>query len=179
MSGGPFYAHDIGGFAIGNPTPELYVRWTQAGVMCSHTRFHGIGEREPWVYGEEAEAIVREWLHWRYRMIPYLQGCALEAGQTGMPVMRAMALAFPGDRVAQGFEMQYMLGPACWWPRWLNPVAMCAITCRPASGMTYGKKPGLKVRLLLSGRCRWIGSRYLAKRGTYCRLDRLYKTPAN
>jgi alpha-D-xyloside xylohydrolase len=29
-----------------------------------------------------------------------------------MPVMRAMALVFPGDRVARGFEMQYMLGPA-------------------------------------------------------------------
>ena len=23
--------------------------------MASHTRFHGIGEREPWVYGEKAE----------------------------------------------------------------------------------------------------------------------------
>jgi alpha-D-xyloside xylohydrolase len=112
MSGGPFYAHDIGGFAIGNPAPELYIRWAQAGVMCSHTRFHGIGEREPWVYGEEAEAIVRKWLHWRYRLIPYLQGCALEASQTGMPVMRAMALVFHEDRVARGFEGQYMLGPA-------------------------------------------------------------------
>jgi len=112
MSGGPFYAHDIGGFAVGNPTPELFIRWTQAGVMCSHTRFHGIGEREPWVYGEEAEAIVREWLHWRYRMIPYLQACALEASQSGMPVMRAMPLAFPQDRVAWAFEEQYLLGPA-------------------------------------------------------------------
>ena len=112
MSGGPFYAHDIGGFAIGNPSPELYVRWAQAGVMCSHTRFHGIGEREPWVYGEEAEAIVRTWLRWRYQMIPYLQSCALEASQTGMPVMRAMPLAFPNDRVVWSFEEQYMLGPA-------------------------------------------------------------------
>lgn len=112
MSGGPFYAHDIGGFAVGNPSPELYIRWAQAGVMCSHTRFHGIGEREPWCYGEEAETIVRNWLQWRYRLIPYLQGCALEASQTGMPVMRSMALAFPGDRVARGFELQYMFGPA-------------------------------------------------------------------
>ena len=80
--------------------------------MCSHTRFHGIGEREPWVYGEEAEAIVRTWLRWRYQMIPYLQSCALEASQTGMPVMRAMPLAFPNDRVVWSFEEQYMLGPA-------------------------------------------------------------------
>jgi len=112
MSGGPFYAHDIGGFAIGNVEPELFVRWAQAGIMASHTRFHGIGEREPWVYGEEAESIVRKWLEWRYRLIPYLQGCALEANTTGMPVMRAMLLAFPEDRLSWQFDQQYMLGPS-------------------------------------------------------------------
>jgi alpha-D-xyloside xylohydrolase len=110
LSGGPFYAHDIGGFAIGNPEPELYIRWAQAGVMASHTRFHGIGEREPWVYGEQAENIVRKWLAWRYQLIPYLQGCALEASQTGMPVMRSMVLSFPDDRIAWQFDQQYMLG---------------------------------------------------------------------
>ena len=110
MSGGPFYAHDIGGFAKGNVEPELYVRWAQAGVMASHTRFHGLGEREPWVYGEEAENIVRRWLEWRYRLIPYLQACALEAASSGMPVMRAMPLAFPNDRLAWNFDQQYLLG---------------------------------------------------------------------
>ena len=110
MSGGPFYAHDIGGFAIGNPEPELYIRWAQAGVMASHTRFHGLGEREPWVYGEQAEEIIRKWLAWRYQLIPYLQGCALEASQTGMPVMRSMVLSFPDDRIAWQFDQQYMLG---------------------------------------------------------------------
>jgi len=112
MSGGPFYAHDIGGFAIGNPEPELYIRWAQAGVMASHTRFHGLGEREPWVYGEQAEEIIRKWLAWRYQLIPYLQGCALEASQTGMPVMRSMVLSFPEDRIAWQFDQQYMLGGA-------------------------------------------------------------------
>jgi alpha-D-xyloside xylohydrolase len=112
MSGGPFYSHDIGGFAIGNPDPELYVRWAQAGIMVSHTRFHGLGEREPWVYGEKAEDIVRQWIEWRYRLIPYLQGCALEASQTGMPVMRAMPLAFPDDQLAWQFDQQYLFGPS-------------------------------------------------------------------
>jgi alpha-D-xyloside xylohydrolase len=110
MSGGPFYAHDIGGFAIGNPEPELYIRWAQAGVMASHTRFHGLGEREPWEYGEQAESIVRKWLEWRYQLIPYLQACALEAHQTGIPVMRSMVLSFPNDRIAWQFDQQYMLG---------------------------------------------------------------------
>ena len=112
MSGVPFYAHDIGGFAIGQPSPELYVRWAQAGVMASHTRFHGIGLREPWEFGEQAEKIVRQWLEWRYRLIPYLQACAQIASETGLPVMRAMPLAFPDHPPAWCFNEQYLLGPA-------------------------------------------------------------------
>jgi alpha-D-xyloside xylohydrolase len=116
MSGVPFYSHDIGGFYHRSPgTPpdvDLYVRWTQAGVMASHTRFHGTSPREPWHFGETAERIVRRWLEWRYRLIPYLQACAYEAHRTGLPVMRAMPLACPGDPAAWGFEEQYLLGPA-------------------------------------------------------------------
>lgn len=115
MSGVPFYTHDIGGFYdLGKlkPPAEHYIRSMQVGVLSSHTRFHGTTPREPWEFGEEAERIVREWLTLRYRLIPYLEACAEEASRTGMPVMRAMPLAFPKDRVARGFEEQYMLGPA-------------------------------------------------------------------
>jgi alpha-D-xyloside xylohydrolase len=120
MSGGAFYAHDIGGFygsqqgnhllGEGMPDPELYIRWAQAGIMASHTRFHGTSPREPWYYGDQAEEIIRNWLGWRYRLIPYLQGCALEAKETGIPVMRSMALAFPEELLTWPFEQQYMLG---------------------------------------------------------------------
>lgn len=112
MSGGAYYSHDIGGFGTGNPPPELYIRWAQAGVMMSHTRFHGAGLREPWFYGAEAEAIVKKWLNWRYRLIPYLQCCALQACESGLPLMRAMPLAYPGDPVSWSYEEQYMLGPS-------------------------------------------------------------------
>jgi alpha-D-xyloside xylohydrolase len=120
MSGGATYAHDIGGFygaqtgggllGGGMPEPELYIRWAQAGVMASHTRFHGTSPREPWHFGSEAEEIVRQWLAWRYRLIPYLQACALQAQQTGLPFMRAMPLAFPQEPLCWQFEHQYMLG---------------------------------------------------------------------
>jgi alpha-D-xyloside xylohydrolase len=112
MSGAPFYSHDIGGFYGEQPDAELYVRWVQAGVMASHTRFHGTTPREPWHFGDEAERIVRDWLAWRYRLLPYLEACALEAHRTGMPVMRAMPLAFPDDPLASRFEEQYLLGPS-------------------------------------------------------------------
>jgi len=122
LSGAPFYAHDIGGFygcestggvlGGGMPETELYIRWAQAGILASHTRFHGTSPREPWEFGEEAEQIIRRWLGLRYQLIPYLQDCALEASQTGMPVMRAMPLAYPDDPLSWSFETQYMLGPA-------------------------------------------------------------------
>ncbi len=115
MSGVPFHTHDIGGFSSldgGKPTPEFYVRSTQVGVLSSHTRFHGQSVREPWEFGAEAEAIVRDWIDLRYRLLPYLEQCAAEASETGLPVMRAMPLAFPDEPLAWGFEEQYMLGPA-------------------------------------------------------------------
>ena len=111
LSGGACYATDVGGF-LGPPEPELYVRWAQAAVFASHLRFHGTTPREPWVFGERIEAIIRDWLELRYRLIPYLEGCLEEAARTGMPVMRAMPLAFPDQPELWPFETQYMFGPS-------------------------------------------------------------------
>ena len=110
MAGAPFYSHDIGGFYGGPPDAELYVRWLQAGVMGPFCRIHGIGPREPWYFGEEAETITREWLGLRYRLLPYLERQVKEATVSGMPVMRSMVLAFPDQKRTWGFETQYMLG---------------------------------------------------------------------
>ena len=111
LSGAPCYATDIGGFYGPQPDAELFIRWTQAAVFCSHMRFHGIGPREPWAFGEETEAIVRDFIELRYRLIPYLQGVLEQAVQQGVPVMRAMALAFPEDPAAWAFDNQYLFGP--------------------------------------------------------------------
>ena len=113
LSGVPFHATDLGGFyGSAQPTPELFLRWLAAGVFASHLRFHGIGVREPWGFGEEAEAIARRWLEWRMRLVPYLVGVGEEAALSGLPVMRAMPLAFPEDRAARAFETQFCCGPA-------------------------------------------------------------------
>jgi alpha-D-xyloside xylohydrolase len=111
MSGAPYHSSDVGGFyGSAQPTAELFVRWLQMAVFGSHLRMHGIGEREPWAFGVEAEAIVRKWLAFRYRLIPYLQSVIAEATTTGLPVMRAMALAFPRDALTRSYETQFMCG---------------------------------------------------------------------
>ena len=110
LSGGACYATDIGGFYGPQPDAELLVRWTQAAVFASHLRFHGIGPREPWIFGEAVEGIIRDWLVLRYRLIPYLEACLEEAARSGLPPMRAMPLACPDEPEAWGFDTQYLLG---------------------------------------------------------------------
>jgi len=110
LSGGPYYATDVGGFYGDTRDPELYVRWAQAAVYSAHMRLHGIGPREPWSYGPEAEAAVNATLRLRERLRPYLQRCLEQSHHTGLPVQRAMALACPADRTARSFENQFFLG---------------------------------------------------------------------
>jgi alpha-D-xyloside xylohydrolase len=110
MSGVPFYAHDIGGFYGDRRDPELYVRWAQAAIFFSHMRFHGVGPREPWSYGKEAEDAVMKVLALRAQLAPRLERAAREASETGMPVQRAMALACPDDPASFGFEEQFFCG---------------------------------------------------------------------
>jgi alpha-D-xyloside xylohydrolase len=113
MSGVPYYATDVGGFyGAQQPDTELYLRWTANGIFCSHFRYHGIGEREPWAFGAEAEAVAKKLLTFRYRLIPYMAGAAEQAARAGLPLMRAMPLAFPADRLARSFEGQYLFGDA-------------------------------------------------------------------
>lgn len=110
-SGVPWYASDIGGFYGGPPDAELYVRWCQAAVSASHMRFHGIGTREPWSFGEEALTHVRAALALRYQLIPYIEKHLAEASRSGLPLTRPMALAFPDAPEAWAFDTQYLFGP--------------------------------------------------------------------
>ena len=111
LSGVPFYATDIGGFyGSKQPDAELYLRWLQWSVFSSHMRVHGVGAREPWAFGGEAEAIAKRWLCFRYRLLPYLKAMCDEASSRGLPVMRAMCLAFADDRLAWPFEEQFLCG---------------------------------------------------------------------
>lgn len=109
MSGIPFWSSDIGGYR-GMPSPELFVRWAQFTLFCSHARMHGDSAREPWEFGDQAYAIVRAYVELRYRLFPYIYSAALEAAQTGMPVIRAMPLAFPDDPNTYDKDLQYMFG---------------------------------------------------------------------
>jgi alpha-D-xyloside xylohydrolase len=97
LSGFGFWSHDIGGLEQ-TATPDLYKRWCAFGLLSSHSRLHGSQSyRVPWLFAEEAVAVLRFFTKLKCRLMPYLYGAACEAHETGVPVMRAMLLEFPDD----------------------------------------------------------------------------------
>jgi len=107
-----FWSHDIGGFE-GNPPPAVYKRWLQFGLLSSHSRLHGSSSyRAPWLIDEESCDVLRVFTHLKHQLMPYLYGVAIDATQTGVPVMRAMVLEHPGDPACVTLDRQYHLGDA-------------------------------------------------------------------
>jgi alpha-D-xyloside xylohydrolase len=110
MSGFGFWSHDIGGFD-GTPPAAVYQRWAQFGLLSSHSRLHGSNSyRVPWMIDEESVDVVRDFARLKCRLMPYLFRAAVDASQSGVPVMRAMLLEFPEDPTAAFLDRQYMLG---------------------------------------------------------------------
>lgn len=68
--------------------------------------------RHPWLLGEKLGPIFKRYAKLRYRLLPYLYTMAHKATTTGMPMMRAMPLAYPQMPDADQLLCQYMLGDA-------------------------------------------------------------------
>jgi alpha-D-xyloside xylohydrolase len=116
LSGAAFASFDMGGF-FGIPTltdppnPELYVRWSQMGLLFSHARAHGhTAPREPWAYGEPALSIFRRYAQLRYRLLPYIYAAARRAPQ-GVPLARPLVYDHPSDPTTWHIDDEYLLGP--------------------------------------------------------------------
>ncbi len=110
MSGYGYWSHDIGGFED-TSTADIYKRWVAFGLLSTHSRLHGSSSyRVPWLYGDEATAVLRHFVQVKNQLMPYLLEKAKENHETGIPLMRAMVLEFPEDPACQTLELQYMLG---------------------------------------------------------------------
>lgn len=113
MSGVPYHAGEIGGgYGSAPASPELYLRWLQASVFGSHLRLRAGAAREPWTLAGEHEKIARQWLDFRYRLLPYLRVVVTQAAKAGLPIMRAMPLAFPNNALTRAYDTQFMCGDA-------------------------------------------------------------------
>ncbi len=66
--------------------------------------------RQPWYLEPERLDMFRDYARLRYRLLPYLYSTAWQASVSGLPAMRAMALAFPDMEDGDSIMSQYMLG---------------------------------------------------------------------
>ncbi|XP_058707963.1 neutral alpha-glucosidase C isoform X3 [Poecile atricapillus] len=114
MAGISFCGADVGGF-IGDPEPELLVRWYQAGAYQPFFRGHSNMEskrREPWLFGEKNTQIIRRAIRERYVLLPYLYTLFYRAHTAAEPVMRSLWIEFPEKMETFDVENEYMLGNA-------------------------------------------------------------------
>lgn len=112
MCGFGFWSHDIGGFEE-TSTADVYKRWVAFGLLSTHSRLHGSSSyRVPWLYDDEASQVLRFFVQLKNSLMPYLFAQACHAHETGVPVMRAMVLAYADDPACAFLDKQYMLGDA-------------------------------------------------------------------
>ncbi|MEO8237357.1 MAG: alpha-xylosidase [Flavobacterium sp.] len=115
LSGFGFWSHDVPGFHgvpnfMNSVVPDdLYVRWTQFGVFTSHIRYHGTSKREPYYYPNISD-IVRKWWKLRYALLPYILEQSGLTTTTGYPVLRALLLHHPADKMCWHIDDQYYFG---------------------------------------------------------------------
>ncbi len=115
LSGVGVWGSDIGGFfslTADALTPELLNRWVQFGAFSGVMRNQadGLGKPLLQVLAPDQISHWRRYSKLRTQLYPYVSGAADEYRETGLPMMRAMALSYPGDRRATALEDQFMFG---------------------------------------------------------------------
>jgi alpha-glucosidase len=151
LSGVPITGADVGGFGRGpgkygavkpfRPSAELFVRWMELGALMPFFRVHCTlyaPRQEPWSFGRRALDLARVVLKRRYRLLPLLYRLALEAHETGLPLVRPMFMHYDvpigvardqfllGDRVLvapvleKGASQREVWLPPGGWTHWLT-----------------------------------------------------------
>uniref|UniRef100_A0AAR2LD17 Neutral alpha-glucosidase AB n=1 Tax=Pygocentrus nattereri TaxID=42514 RepID=A0AAR2LD17_PYGNA len=107
-----FCGADVGGF-FKHPSTELLVRWYQAGAYQPFFRAHAhldTPRREPWLFGPDNTALIREAVRQRYALLPFWYQLFYNAYRTGQPVMRALWVEYPKEPATFVIEDEYLLG---------------------------------------------------------------------
>jgi len=103
------WGSDIGGY-FGLPEPAVYMRWVQFGCFSPLMRPHGKASRDPWDFGEAAVASYKFDAWVRENLLNYIYNAAVVAHESGIPIMRSMAVAFPHELQMASVRDQFMFG---------------------------------------------------------------------
>jgi alpha-glucosidase (family GH31 glycosyl hydrolase) len=119
------WGFDLAGFSGPLPSAELYLRAaavaTFVPIMQYHSEFnfHRLPSRDrtPWNVAERTGdprviPTFRRFVRLRERLVPYLAAEARSALERGLPLLRALFLAYPDDPAVWEHPTQYLLGDA-------------------------------------------------------------------
>lgn len=109
-----WWSHDIGGHMLGAKDDELSTRWLQYGVFSPIMRLHSTlsewQSKEPWNYRNEFEEIMKKFLRFRHRMIPYLYSMNVRSATEDEPLVQPLYWQYPRAKDAKHNKNQYFFG---------------------------------------------------------------------
>jgi alpha-glucosidase len=116
MTGVAFAGYDAGGF-VGEASPRLFARWISIAALSPFFRGHTMinsKDAEPWSFGEEVEQIARNFISFRYQLMPYIYSLFHLAVQKGTPIQRSLAIdySFEPRVFSHAYHNQYLFGPS-------------------------------------------------------------------
>jgi len=114
LCGLSFVGSDVGGF-IGDPEPELLVRWYQLGTFMPYFRGHSdkrCQRREPWLAPKKPFELLKEAIKERYKLLPYWYTCFEDHCKTSVPLLRPVWLDQETVQSTETMEdeVRFMLG---------------------------------------------------------------------
>ncbi|MCX7922508.1 MAG: DUF4968 domain-containing protein [Clostridia bacterium] len=112
------WSMDTGGFFDSrrspeeSSSPELYARWMEFGAFTPVFRVHGAQykQRQPWVYGEQAEKAAVNAIKLRYKLVPYIYSYQREAYEGGVGLVRPLMFEDPADANLANYIEAWMFG---------------------------------------------------------------------
>lgn len=112
MSGVAFAGYDVGGFA-GEASKGLFARWMSIAAFSPLYRAHSMintKDAEPWAFGEEVEEISRNYLNFRYSLLPTIYSAFYQSTQNGLPLAASLAIHYPQDPTIYqtAFQNEYL-----------------------------------------------------------------------
>lgn len=133
ISGLSFIGTDIGGFD-GVPTGELFTRWIQMGIFHPFFRVHSMGanlsgamaidhdaveankrsgrltDQEPWSFGDDYTPIIKQFIEFRYQLLPYIYTAFWQYATHGTPMIQSLSFLAPDDEQTYYREEEFTFG---------------------------------------------------------------------
>lgn len=107
----PMWGSDTGGYNNGPPTEELFARWLEFSAYSPMMEILIGNSRTPWYdYSTNLVAIARKQAADHHDLLPYARSYLYKATQTGLPLMRPLFLACPGDASVTNTWDEYLYG---------------------------------------------------------------------